>query len=84
MTIVFKVNYGPDIATAEEAIRIAEQNVSAQVVKFVLEPNMPRCLPEFVHRSISLWSFDSNRDKKWLEHYIYDGYGNPLEEGKPN
>lgn len=58
MTCVFQVNSGPDLATAEEAISIAEQKDSASVVKFNLERNMPDRLPKFVHRSCGLWSFE--------------------------
>lgn len=84
MTCVFQVNSGPDLATAEEAISIAEQKDSASVVKFNLERNMPDRLPKFVHRSCDLWSFEKNRTPQWQSHYIYDGRGDPMGEELPN
>jgi hypothetical protein len=73
--------FNTDYATAEEAIAAVEDKGSGRVVKFMMERNLPNCLPEYVHRSIGLWSY---QDGKWFSHYIYDGRGDRLAEEKPH
>ena len=75
MRIVYEAKRYPtsqDFPTAAEAIACIEERGEGSVVKFVVEPNLPGCLPAEVHRSCALWSFDG---KKWWGHAIFGGSG---------
>lgn len=84
MKYVFQVNNGRDYNTAKEAIEVAERKDEGLVIKFLVQPNVPDRMPKFLYRSICMWSFERNRTPQWMEHYIHDAYGNPLQEGRPN
>ncbi|MGK2884358.1 MAG: hypothetical protein ACSLE8_06215 [Rhodococcus sp. (in: high G+C Gram-positive bacteria)] len=70
-----------DYDTPEQAIAIVEAKGSGSVVKFYLERNLVGLLPEFIHRSLSLWSYE---DGIWHSHYIYDGHGGKLAVERPH
>jgi hypothetical protein len=69
-----------DFDTAEAATAAVEEVGKGQVVKFYGQPNMPFCLPKIVYKSSTMWSL---KEGKWFEHYIHDGYGNPVAESRP-
>ena len=76
----FPAKYDEDHATAEAAIEKIEALGEGRVVKFNVEPNLPHCLPEFVHRCVGMWSYG---DGIWNHHYIYDGHGGVMDHEKP-
>jgi hypothetical protein len=81
MKCVFVVSQSKDFDTAEEAIQYVESSGEEHsVVKFLLEPNLPGRLPEYVHKSVGLWSYQGG---EWWSHYIYDGTGAKLERQRP-
>lgn len=65
----------------EEAIAAVEAVGSGSVVKFRLNRNLPGCLPEFVHNSCAMWSYE---DGIWHSHYIFDGHGGKMAVEKPH
>jgi hypothetical protein len=80
MSIVFEFK-GRDYESADEVIAAVEAAGSGSVVKFMMTPNRPGLLPEFVHRSCGLWSYV---DGTWKRHSIYDGIGAAYEESRPH
>ena len=65
---------------AQAAQDFAEELGEASVVRFHGTRNSPDRLPEIVWSSCGLWSY---RERGWREHYIYDGYGNPISTRGP-
>ena len=51
------------------------------VIKFHLEPNMPYCLPKYVHRSVAMWVYEEN---VWTQRSIFGGVSDIVCEGKPH
>ena len=72
---------GADYATAEQAALAVEAAGSGSVVEFLLEPNLPGCLPAFVHKSLALWTLEGG---KWTSRAIHGGGGGEsLGEERP-
>jgi hypothetical protein len=69
-----------DCLTSQEAIARVESWGGGSVVKFRKERNLPNCLPEYVLRSLAMWTFD---DGQWWSHYIFDGHGEKVAQEKP-
>lgn len=67
--------------TPEEAIAVVEEVGKGRVIEFLVQRNMPGCLPEFVDKSLNMWSLG---DGEWWSHYIYDGHGGKLERERPH
>lgn len=77
---VFTVDH-VDYATPKEAIDVVEAKGHGSVIEFMLERNREGCLPDYVHRSLNLWSF---QDGEWWSHYIYSGTGEKIAREKPH
>jgi hypothetical protein len=83
--IVFQTSHDRvDHPTPEAAIASTEAHGSGTVVAFVVTRNLPGCLPELVHSSCNMWTYNLREDAKWRGHYIFDGHGDAINEEKPN
>lgn len=71
---------GHDFNTAEEAATAVETAGGGSVVKFRKERNMPHCLPEFVLKSLNLWTFENG---KWDAKGIHGPAAFSMGEARP-
>jgi ribonuclease BN (tRNA processing enzyme) len=85
MTTVFSVNHR-DYETADEAIAVVEAAGSGSVIQFHVSRNLPGCLPEFVHRSCAMWTYQVRVDgvKRWMAHAIFGGTAEAYAEERPH
>jgi hypothetical protein len=70
-----------DYDSAASAITQVETYGSGSVVKFRQERNLPNCLPEYVLKSLGMWTYEKGI---WHQHYIFDGTGGVMGEDKPS
>lgn len=69
-----------DCTTAEEAAQAVERAGAGSVVEFILERNMPGCLPEMVRKSVSLWTLEAGT---WTKRSIFGGTAEGMGEERP-
>jgi hypothetical protein len=77
METIFEASMAPsyrttDYNTAEEAVAAVMKAGDGKVVKFLMERNLPNCLPEWVARSLATWVYEEGQ---WYMLYIFSGDG---------
>jgi hypothetical protein len=65
-----------DYPTLGDAALAVQQSGSGSVVKFIRNRNLPNCLPEYVLKSLAMWTFENG---KWYSIYIF-GSGGRVEQ----
>ena len=63
-----KFTHDYDEEALAEAVAKAETFSEAELIKWYVEPNLPHCKPDFVWRSLRLYTW---RDKGWHAHAIH-------------
>jgi hypothetical protein len=74
MAIVYQVRcfaaeYDQEFTSKDEAIAAAEQFNNAEMIKWAVSPNLPRCKPDLVYRSCAM-SVRENR--VWRQVNIFE------------
>ena len=63
-----------DFESKAAAIHYAQSQDEARLIKWNLIPNLPRCKPDLVYKSLAMLTW-SSIESQWRQHAIFGGGG---------